>query len=46
MHYEYIVKIMNIHFSILYDNGFILKSTMDKVVYAECFQFYDIDLKV
>ena len=31
---------------ILYDNDFILKSTKDKVVDAECFHFHDIDLHV
>ena len=33
------------HTGILYDNGFILKSTEDKVVDAECFHFHDIDLQ-
>ena len=34
------------HNGILYDNGFILKSTKDKAVDAECFHFHDIDLQV
>ena len=31
---------------ILYDNGFILKLTKDKVVDAECLHLHDIDLQV
>ena len=45
---ELIAKIMNISKCILvisYDNGFILKSTMDKVVDTECFYFHNIDLQ-
>ena len=34
------------YIGILYDNGFILKSTKDKIVDAECFYFHDIDLQV
>ena len=33
------------HIGIFYDNGFILKSTMDKVVDTECFHFHNIDLQ-
>ena len=41
----HIVSIMSIHFGILYDNDFILKSTQDKVVHAECFHFMRLTLK-
>ena len=33
------------HIVIWYDNGFILKSTKDMVVDAECFHFHNIDLQ-
>ena len=33
------------HTGILYDSGFILKSTEDKAVDTECFHFHDIDLQ-
>ena len=36
---------MKIHILIFYENGFILKTTKDKVVDTECLHFHNISLQ-